>query len=72
MHTPDQLRIWATDLRAHAAHCSDADHKRECLLLSEQYEELAQTTEQFMQALEAKGDTPLWRVRAKAKAGARH
>jgi hypothetical protein len=64
MHPPDQLRIWAADIRAYAASCSNADDMKECLLLAGRYDDLARATEQVMRALTATGDQALWRVRS--------
>jgi hypothetical protein len=63
MYAPDQLRTWAIDLRACAARCVDPQHMKECLLLAERYEDLANSTEQFMVALAKAGTAPPWGYR---------
>jgi hypothetical protein len=65
MFPPDQLRIWAADLRACAARCATKDHMEEALLQATQYEELASSTEQFLLALIKVDTSPPWDWRAK-------
>lgn len=65
MFPPDQMRLWAADLRASAARCTDTDFRAEALQQAAQYEDLATSTEQFLRALAKIDASPAWDWRPK-------
>ena len=45
------LRLMAVELRSMARNQSNPDFRAECILLAERYEDLADTTEKFLEAI---------------------